>query len=395
MKVVTLMNIGIDKINFFTPSLYVDLVKLADARGIDPNKFTVGIGQNKMSINPITQDTVSMGANAALPLVTADEADTIDLVILGTESAIDYSKSGAVIIHQLLGIQPFARSIEVKQACYGATAGLMMAKDYISNHPGRKALVIGSDIARYGLETAGEVTQGAGAVAMIISENPRILILEDESVALSQDIFDFWRPTYSDTAIVDGKFSNEAYIEFFQKTWQEYTRRTGLSLADFTAISFHLPYSKMGRKALNSILDTASAAVQERLLENYQHSITYTKDIGNIYTGSLYLGLCSLLDFQENLVAGDRIGLFSYGSGAVGEFFSGKLAENFREHLNTELHTALFADRHELTIAEYEEVFNESLPTDGSSQTFSNRFDKATIYLDAISDHQRHYQKND
>ena len=394
MKVVTLMNIGIDKINFFTPSLYVDLVKLADARGVDPNKFTVGIGQNKMSINPITQDTISMGANAALPLITAAEAETIDLVILGTESAVDYSKSGAVIIHQLLGIQPFARSIEVKQACYGATAGLMMAKDYIKTHPGRKALVIGSDIARYGLNTAGEVTQGAGAVAMIISENPGILILEDQSVAMSQDIFDFWRPTYSDTAIVDGKFSNEAYIDFFQKIWQEYSRQTSHSLDDFTAISFHLPYSKMGRKALNTIIETASDATQKRLLENYQHSITYTKDIGNIYTGSLYLGLCSLLDFQENLVAGDRIGLFSYGSGAVGEFFSGKLAENFKEHLNTELHTALFADRHELTIAEYEEIFNESLPTDGSTQTFSNRFDQAQIYLDAINEHQRHYHKN-
>lgn len=389
------MNIGIDKINFFTPSLYVDLVKLADARGIDPNKFTVGIGQNKMSINPITQDTVSMGANAALPIVSPEDAELIDLVILGTESAIDYSKSGAVIIHQLLGIQPFARSLEIKQACYGATAGLMMARDYIKSHPGRKALVIGSDIARYGLATAGEVTQGAGAVAMIVSQDPRILILEDDSVAMSQDIFDFWRPTYSDTAIVDGKFSNQAYIDFFQQIWHEYIRRTGLTLDDFSAISFHLPYSKMGRKALNTILETASEATQEQLLENYQHSTTYTKDIGNIYTGSLYLGLCSLLDFQTNLAAGDRIGLFSYGSGAVGEFFSGKLVANYREHLSTDLHTALFADRHELTIAEYEEVFTESLPTDGSTEAFHNRFDRATIYLDAISEHQRHYLKND
>lgn len=393
MKVVMLMNIGIDQLNFFTPSLFLDLVKLADARGIDPDKFTIGIGQNKMSINPITQDTVSMGANAALPLITPEVAETIDLVILGTESAIDYSKSGAVIIHQLLGIQPFARSIEIKQACYGATAGLMMARDYIAAHPGRKALVIGSDIARYGLQTAGEVTQGAGAVAMIISENPRILILEEESVAMSQDIFDFWRPTYSDTAIVDGKYSNEAYIEFFQRIWHEYTERTHLSLADFTALTFHLPYSKMGRKALNTILETTSEETQARLLENYQHSTTYTKDIGNIYTGSLYLGLCSLLDFQKNLQAGNRIGLFSYGSGAVGEFFSGKLAEHFREHLNTDLHTALFADRHELTITEYEEIFNESLPTDGSTQSFSNRFDQAAIYLDGISEHQRHYQR--
>lgn len=385
------MNIGIDKLNFFTPSLYVDLVELAHAREIDPNKFTIGIGQEKMAINPITQDTVSMGANAALPIVSEEDAELIDLVILGTESATDHSKAGATYIHELLSIQPFARSIEIKQACYGATAGLMMARDYVKAHPTRKALVIGSDIARYGLATAGEVTQGAGAVAMIICADPNILILEEESVALTENIFDFWRPTYSDTAIVDGKFSNEAYISFFQKIWQEYTKRTEYTLADFTAICFHLPYSKMGKKALMTVIENAPLEVQERLLENYQHSTLYTKNIGNIYTGSLFLGLCSLLDQQADLQAGQRIGLFSYGSGAVGEFFSGKLAPKFRDHLNTANHQQLIATRQQLTVADYETVFNESLPADGSSRELTSTYDTAPIVLKSIANHQRVY----
>lgn len=387
------MNIGIDKINFFTPSLFLDLVALAEARDVDPNKFTIGIGQNKMSLNPITQDTISMAANAALPIVSKEDAALIDMVILGTESAIDHSKAGAVVIHQLLGVQPFARSIEIKQACYGATAGLMMARDYIKAHPTRKVLVLGSDVARYGLNTPGEVTQGAGAIAMLISAEPQILVLEEASVVMTEDIFDFWRPTYLDTAIVDGKFSNEAYISFFNKIWTEYQARTDYTLDDFTALCFHLPYSKMGKKALDTVIESATTATQARLLAHYQTSTTYTKEMGNIYTGSLFLGLCSLLDLTTELKPEDRIGFFSYGSGAVGEFFSGKLAPTYQHKLTASAQAALLANREALTIAEYERTFNENVPNDGSSATFSHAFDTASIQLTSIENHQRRYTK--
>nr|WP_275040201.1 hypothetical protein [Oenococcus oeni] len=59
------MEIGIDQISFFTPNLYLDLTELAEKRGVDPNKYLVGIGQEKQSIVPPTQDSVSMAANAA------------------------------------------------------------------------------------------------------------------------------------------------------------------------------------------------------------------------------------------------------------------------------------------------------------------------------------------
>ncbi len=92
-----------------------------------------------------------------------------------------------------------------------------MAKDYVTLHPDRAALVIGTDVARYGLATGGEVTQGAGAIAMLITANPRILHLDSASAFYSRDIMDFWRPSYSEYAMVDGKYSNEQYIAFFKE----------------------------------------------------------------------------------------------------------------------------------------------------------------------------------
>src|SRR5699024_12304704 len=86
----------------------------------------------------------------------------------------------------MLNIQPFARCIEMKEACYSATAAIQLAKDFLSNRPDKKVLVIASDIARYGLNSGGEPTQGAGAVAMLISHNPRILTLNDDSVEIGR-----------------------------------------------------------------------------------------------------------------------------------------------------------------------------------------------------------------
>lgn len=86
------MNIGIDKINFYVPKYYVDMVKLAEARQVDPNKFLIGIGQTEMAVSPVNQDIVSMGANAAKDIITDEDKKNIGMVIVATESAIDNAK---------------------------------------------------------------------------------------------------------------------------------------------------------------------------------------------------------------------------------------------------------------------------------------------------------------
>lgn len=385
------MNIGIDKIGFYTPQAYINMEKLAEARGVDPDKYTIGIGQEKMAVAPVTQDAVTLAANAALKILDEEDLEKIDFVIFGTESGIDHSKSGAVYVHDLLGIQSNARAIEVKQACYGATAGIQLAKGHIALNPDSRVLVLASDISRYGLNTSGEVTQGAGAVAMVISANPRILNLANENAYLTNDIMDFWRPVYSDTAYVDGKFSNEQYISFFLNTWNTFKSQTDLSLADFEAMCFHLPYTKMGMKAMREIFDEGTPEDEARLKQHYQMSTLYNKVVGNIYTGSLYLSLLSLLENDDTLEAGDRIGLFSYGSGAVGEFFTGILQPGYKEVLAAANHKELFDDRQEVSIETYEKIFNETLPSDGKDIALDISADSATICIAGIESHKRIY----
>ncbi|WP_268870350.1 hypothetical protein [Companilactobacillus nodensis] len=60
------MDVGIDRLGFYTPKKYIDIVELAEARDVDPNKFTIGIGQSKQAVPDVYQDAVTMAAEAAI-----------------------------------------------------------------------------------------------------------------------------------------------------------------------------------------------------------------------------------------------------------------------------------------------------------------------------------------
>ena len=385
------MNIGIDKIGFYTPPFALSMEDLAVERGVEPAKYTVGIGQSTMAVAPVTQDIVTMGANAAIGILDEADKKAIDMILVGTETGIDQSKSAAVYIQKLLGLSNRVRSVELKHACYGATAALQLAKGHIALNPESKVLVIASDIAKYGLKSGGEPTQGAGAVAMVVSAEPRLLRLEDETSLFTDDVMDFWRPNYEAYPMVDGKFSNEQYMRFFAEVWNDYATQTGATFSDLEAICFHLPYTKMGLKAFKPFLEALPEEEQERLMTRYQESTAYNRHVGNIYTGSLFLSFISLIETSSVLVEGDRIGFFSYGSGAVGEFFVGELVEGFEKQLRVEAHQQLLDARKKVTVAEYETLFSQMVDESGE-QTFQVE-DASPFILSGVYQHQRQYRK--
>ena len=388
-----MMKIGIDQIGFATSNYVLKLDYLAEERGIDPNKLSKGLLMKEISIAPLTEDIVTLGAAAAEQILTVEDKKAIDMVIVATESSIDQSKAASVFIHGLLGIQPFARSFEIKEACYGATAALDYAKLHIRQYPESKVLVIASDIAKYGKETPGEPTQGTGAVAMLISQNPRILEFNEDNVAQTRDIMDFWRPNYSTTPYVNGVYSTQQYLDCLKTTWNEYQKRHGLALGDFAAVCFHLPYPKLALKGLNKIMDKSlSQEKQKGLQENFDKSILYSQKVGNIYTGSLFLGLLSLLENSENLKAGNKIALFSYGSGAVAEIFSANLVEGYEKQLITNRLEKL-NQRQELTVAAYEELFFAEAQLDENGSAVFSDYDNQVYALVQIDQHQRKYIK--
>lgn len=392
--------VGIEKIGIYIPKYFIGLDKLAKHRGIEPEKWTRGIGQENMAVVPIDQDIVSMGANACINILDEKDKQAIDQVIFATESSYDFSKASSTYIHKLLGIQEFAKSYEIKQACYSCTAAIQIANDYIRLRPDRKVLIISSDISKYGLKSSGEATQGAGALAILMSSNPKVLELSNKSVSFTENSFDFWRPSYSDYPIVEGKTSIDLYINVFSKVIEEFSKRYPNELEMIDALLFHLPFSKMGLKALRFMEDKANKgefSESEIILkkikkwyEEYDKSIIFGKEIGNIYTGSLYLGLLSTL-INSDLKDGSNIGFFSYGSGAVAEFFTGKLSENYKNYLYKEDIESLLDRRVELTIDQYEESYvhssvNEYVELDNTKEDIEEGF-----YLEKVEEDKRIY----
>ena len=385
------MNIGIDKISFFTPHLYLDMAELAEARDVDPNKYLIGIGQSKMAVIPPTQDVVSMAANAADKILTPEDKEQIDMILFATESGIDNSKSGAVYLQRLLGFKHQVRVVELKQACYAATAAIHFAHGHIAMNPDSKVLVIGADNARYGLATKGEPTQGGGAVAMLISRDPRILAVQDDATYWADDVMDFWRPLGFDEALVDGKYSTNVYLEFFKHVFKEYQDKTGFDISKFDAMLFHLPYTKEGFKALKIAIEDADPTVAAHLTHEFENVRRYSNQIGNLYTGSLYLGLLSLLENSTDLKAEMRLGLYSYGSGAQGEFYSGLLRPGFDQNIEHEAFQKVLDARKQLSVAEYEDVYNSRIKISDKTRKLDISTDPAKFVFAGVEDYQRQY----
>lgn len=377
--------VGIEALSLAVPQRYIDIEELANARGVEPAKYTQGLGALEMAVPEPGEDTVALAATAALRLLRDYQIDPkkIGMLIVGTETGIDHSKACASYVQGLLGLPRTIRTYDTKHACYGGTAALQASAAWLASGAaqGRAALVICSDIARYGLHTAGEPTQGAGAVAMLISETPSLLQLDFGVSGIgSADVHDFWRPLDRREALVDGHYSIQCYLDSLSlayRGWREVALSrellppgSALPSEGLARVLYHVPFCKMAKKAHEQlrrcdIEDQTGAPYEEkkeapRNAESFQRQVASSLGlcarVGNIYTGSLYLGLLGLLHTEARTIAQKRIGLFSYGSGYCGEFFSGVVHQEAPQQIAAAKVEQVLAQRTKISIEEYESI---------------------------------------
>ncbi len=385
------MSVGIDNISFYTSNFYLDLKSLADVKNIDKDKFYHGIGQEKMAIPGADEDVVTMAASAALPVLEGIDRNSISTLMFATETGIDQSKAAGVFVHGLLGLSSRCRVVELKQACYSATAAIQMACALVAREPQKRVLVIASDIARYDLDSSGEATQGCGAVAILISSQPRLVELAPEVGNYTEDVMDFWRPNYRSTALVDGKYSTKIYLKALKQAWSHYHDVTGTPFETLDYFCYHLPFTRMAEKAHAQLSRVTRAGLPaEQQAAQIEPSLIYNRIIGNSYTASMYIGLVSLLENADDNLAGKQIAFFSYGSGCVAEFYTGKVVDGYEQHLHQDRHNKLLSDRVELSYDEYLKMYNFTYPVDGEDHEFPVQ-STGNFRLAGISQHKRLY----
>ena len=404
-------DVGIDAIEIWTGKLRLDLPgTFAPAKSEEPEKYTKGLGLFASSLPDTYEDIVTMGANAAYQLMRREDLEPKDIgrIDVATESAFDNSKPVSTYIAGCLeqvfeGDFHHANKGERKFACISGTQSINDAYNWIraDRDRGRAALVVATDTALYARGDAGEATQGAGAVAMLITRDPRIVALSPEQGYGSADETDFLKPNQQFPS-VDGKRSIQVYLARMREALSDFESLRGdIHPEEYRFIPFHTPFPGMVRKAglfgyRRMIRDTPieaeladeigrqpreaefddEEAYREALreymdalketdqyLEWYASVIEPTLEIsqhvGNWYTGSVHIARASALQYaRENggLAVGDRMLVGSYGSGAQAEIHEETVQPGWESQIDALSIDDQLADRVEIDFEEYERI---------------------------------------
>lgn len=365
--------VGIEAINLYGGSVFVDVMELAAHRQLDTARFDNLLMKQKAVALPY-EDPVSFAINAAKPLIdrlSDAEKDRIELIITCSESGIDFGKSMSTYIHHYLGLNRNCRLFELKQACYSGTAGLQMAASFILSQtsPGAKALVIATDLARYLVaEDEDALTMdwaffepsgGAGAVAMLVSERPEIFQLDvGANGYYSFEVMDTCRPI-ADSEAGNADLSLLSYLDCCDQSFQEYQKRVPqASYRDsFDYLCFHTPFGGMVKGAHRNMMrkhtDIARGDIEQDFVRRVQPGLNYCQRVGNIMGATIMTSLTSAIehgDFSQPR----RIGLFSYGSGCSSEFYSGVATLSGQQKLHAMQVGAQLASRYQLSMQDYD-----------------------------------------
>ncbi|MBA4543508.1 hydroxymethylglutaryl-CoA synthase family protein [Thermoactinomyces daqus] len=367
--------VGIEAMNIFGGTAYLDVMELAQHRALDETRFENLLMKEKAVALPF-EDPVTCGVNAAKPIVDAlseEEKERIELLITCSESGIDFGKSISTYIHHYLGLSRNCRLFELKQACYSGTAGLQMAVNFILSQtsPGAKALVIASDISRFLVAEGGEaLTQdwsyaepsgGAGAVALLISETPYLFQVDvGANGYYGYEVMDTCRPI-PDSEAGNADLSLLSYLDCCEQTFLEYQKR----VADvdyrqtFQYLCFHTPFGGMVKGAHRTMMRKLVKAKPQEIEADFERRVLpglrYCQRVGNIMGGSVLLSLLSTID-QGNFDTPKRIGCFSYGSGCCSEFYSGVVTPQGQERLRRFQVEEQLNNRYRLSMEEYEQL---------------------------------------
>lgn len=418
--------VGIDDIATYVPRLYLDATDFAKERGIPPEKITKGIGIEKMSIPDAHEDAATMAAMAALKLMQKNDLQPKDIgfIHVATETGLDEAKPISCyvqgMLEQIYGNGSFEHigAPETKFACVGATYAMIDRLAFINSgwNKGKHAIVIATDIAKYDLLSSGESTQGAAAVALLLKEDPRLMMYEPDSRGFgTRDDQDFFRPVGRTTAVVNGHYSVGCYLRDMRIAADAFRKNmlssgivslsAGEGMIDHVdRIAFHSPFPKMVEMAFASFLihDWRGLPRWKRIIEQtgpepdrtgmsdidfyvsepykqfrkkftktpeftaefekkVKDSLEALKLIGNSYTASLWMCVESSFEVKTNDLAGKRFAVGSYGSGSSAIVCSFIVQPDYRQVVDSFSLMQDLSRRNKISVAEYEDLHEERL----------------------------------
>ncbi len=294
------------------------------------------------------------------------DPDEIGMLIVGTEGSVDFGKPISTNLISALGIGNNVRNYETKHACYSGVAALDTAVNWVAsglNH-GKKALVVSTDFSRRHFNTIQEFVMGGAAGAMIISDNPKILAFEAEKKGTwSTDIYDTFRPS-ARAEVGNNEVSLYSYMDALEGAWTNYNTLGGEMDFDndFAYMLYHTPFPGMAFQAHRTLCNLNAPRRKPAIVEDFETrvvpSLRYSRRLGSTYGSSNVVGISALLGGDAPVKAGDRLGLYAYGSGAIGEYWSALVQSDARELVKAMNIDAALDSRRSISVEEYELIEN-------------------------------------
>jgi hydroxymethylglutaryl-CoA synthase len=267
--------IGISGLAAYVPPYRVWLDDWCEWTGNHWPKIREVVGRSFRVRGP-NHSVYTMAATAVMRLIDQYDIDPLRVKFLGlgTESSTDNS-AGAIIVKGMVdralqskGKPAIARSCEVpefKHACLGGVYGMKGALRHLAlDGAGSQAIVVCADIAEYARGSSGEPTQGAGAVAMLVEENPRLAEVDLIRSGSASDyrIMDFRKPMLrfcgqdrseshqvQDFPVFNGKYSTTCYIDETLHALNDMYEKRSLQATDYLrslrTVFMHRPYRRM------------------------------------------------------------------------------------------------------------------------------------------------------
>ena len=408
-------HVGISDLSLFVPAPKMDLATLLEHRSKEAPKLerrlrraVESTGQQSIRYPDLWEDNVTLSAQASHRLFNRNgraDPQRLRYLAVGTETSVDHSKPVSAYVegalqHAGVPIPEHISTFQVQHACAGGTISMLSvgALLQLSRRDDESGLVICSDIARYEAPSTAEITQGAGAVALLIEQDPKLLRLDLGTQGYaSRDVDDFFRPLGSVTAKVKGGYSVQCYNEAFEAAFEDHCARRGEEPADVLRNTdmfvVHVPFYKMGITAMHRLIshhtEMAGADIDEFLEQRgFFESIEPTRHVGNIYSGSAYMALAFLLDERYRTLGDDLVGknvlIASYGSGNTMTVVSGTVAPGAPEVISSwNLEETWSAEDREL--ADYESWLERPLDRERYQAAFDEqRVPHGRYYLASI-----------
>ncbi|TNE48521.1 MAG: hydroxymethylglutaryl-CoA synthase family protein [Deltaproteobacteria bacterium] len=395
----TRQRVGIEKIWAYPGQTALDMTELADARDREHSYVLETLLVKERSVNPCWEDPVTIAVNAAKPMLSEEDRQSIEFLLVGTESSPDQGKPISTFVHRFLDLPPTCRNFETKHACYSGTSALMTAVHWVASGVAgdAKALVIATDQSRMHLGSPWEFVMGTGAVALLISNKPKVIEFELETNGYwTKEVGDTFRPT---SKIEAGNTENSVYcyLEALEGAYDHFLAKAGDTdmNTDFKAHLYHVPFGGMVFRAHRTLLRRTRPVKKKEAQANFDAKVlpglSHNSRFGGTYSASTFLALMGMVDNNPDLEAGDHLSIFSYGSGSCSEFYRVHLCPEAKDVVAQANLGGLLDNRQKISVAEYEAIENERTgyidvgtyvpPTDGINNLYKNQYEGKNLLV--------------